>query len=125
MGFFGGYLFDGTSWSEFDPAEGSGVAYFGYTPRVYFEKEPASAPADVTREAAGLAAWLARRQGRTDEATLQELIAPFIADDTPEQDDDDDDDFNDLDDADIFVEAKVARFLRLVGLPVPAGWPRA
>lgn len=22
MGFFGGYLFDGTSWSEFDPAEG-------------------------------------------------------------------------------------------------------
>src|SRR5262245_17745879 len=122
MGFFGGYLFDGTSWSEFDPAEGhaldiaapwlsisifdsdiaivryeppgsgSGVAYFGYTPQAYFGNESASAPADVAREAAGLASWLTRLQGRTDEAALRELITPFIADDTQEQLDEDDED---------------------------------
>ena len=63
-----------------------------------------------------------REAAEATAAALQELIAPFIADDTPEQDDDDD--FDDLDDADIFVEAKVAGFFWSVGLPVPAGWPR-
>jgi len=43
----------------------------------------------------------------------RELIAPFIADDTPDEDD-----------ADIFVEVKVATFLRAAGFPVPTGLPR-
>ncbi len=158
MGFFGGYIFDGSSWHDFDPQSGqapagaagwlsvyvydsdiaevryepagpgSGTAYFGYTPRAYYEDESASAPADVTREAAGLASWLARQQGRTDEAELRQVIAPFIADDTPGQLDDleaDDDDMGLDDETDGFVEAKVSRFLKAVGLPVPQGLPRA
>lgn len=158
MGFFGGYIFDGSSWQDFDPnsgqasasavgwlsiyiydsdiaevrykptGPGSGTAYLGYTPRAYYEDESASAPADVAREAAGLASWLARQQGRADEAQLRQVIAPFIAGDTPEQLDDieeDDDDAGLEDEADIFVEAKVSRFLKAVGLPVPEGLPRA
>jgi hypothetical protein len=160
MGFFGGYIFDGSSWRDFDPqagqippvttmwlsvyiydsdiaevryepaGPGSGTAFLGFTPRAYYEDESASAPADVAREAAGLALWVARQQGRADEAELRQVIAPFIADDTPESlddldADDDDDDDADLDEADIFVEAKVSRFLKAVGLPVPPGLPRA
>jgi hypothetical protein len=155
VGFFGGYVFDGSSWDDFDPdsgqapagaapwlsidihdsdvatvryepaGPGSGIAYLGYTPRAYFEDESASAPADVTREAAGLAFWVARQQGRTDEAELQELIEPFLADDAPEPLDDLDDDEDPGDDADIFVEVKVRRFLQAIGLPVPGGLPGA
>ena len=81
MGFFGGYVFDGSTWREFDPdsdqwpdiaapwlsvyihdsdiatvryepgGPGSGIAYLGHTPRVYFGDESASAPAEVLREA--------------------------------------------------------------------------
>ena len=58
---------------------GSGIAYLGHTPRVYFGDESASAPADVLREAEGLAFWLARQQGRSDEAELRDLIASFLA----------------------------------------------
>jgi hypothetical protein len=51
---------------------------------------------------------------------LRELIASFLADDIQQQQlDDDEDDAEDLDDAEIYVEVKVARFLRAVGLPVP------
>ena len=117
MGFFGGYIFDGQGWLEFEPASGTvpevgtpwlkvvifdsdiadisyhpagpgtGVAYLGYTPRVYFEDENASAPSDVEREAAGLAAWVAAYQGGGDETALQDLIAPFLASDEDEDDD--------------------------------------
>ena len=157
MGFFGGYIFDGSIWREFDPQDdqvpaatatwlsicvydsdiaevryepagpGSGTAFLGFTPRAYYEDESASAPADVAREAAGLASWVARQQGRSDEAELRQLIAPFIADDAPESLDDldADDDSAGLDEADIFVEAKVSRFLKTIGLPVPPGLPRA
>lgn len=157
MGFFGGYIFYDSSWREFDlqagqipavtgtwlsvciydsdiaevryePAgPGSGTAFLGFTPRAYYEDESASAPTDVAREAAGLASWLARQQGRADEAELRLVIAPFIADDTPESLDDLDADEDDaeLNEADIFVEAKVSRFLTAVGLPVPPGLPRA
>ena len=143
MGFFGGYIFDGSTWHGFDPDSdqrldiaapwlsvyihdsdiatvryepiglGSGTAYLGYTPRTYFDDESASVPADVLREAEGLAFWLARQQGRSDESELRDLIASFLAGDTREQQ------FNDLDDAGIFVEVKVSRFLNAVGLPVP------
>ena len=157
MGFFGGYIFDGSSWRDFDPqagqvpagtalwlsvciydsdiaevryepaGPGSGTAFLGFTPRAYYEDESASAPADVAREAAGLASWVARQQGRADEAELRQVIAPFIADDTPESLDDldADDDDADLDEADIFVEAKVSRLLKALGLPAPPGLPRA
>ena len=110
MGFFGGYIFDGQGWLEFEPAAGTvpeggtpwlkvvifdsdiadisyhpagpgtGVAYLGYTPRVYFEDENASAPSDVEREAAGLAGRLRRatrrlaaaQAGRTASGVAQE-----------------------------------------------------
>lgn len=155
MGFFGRYVFDGRAWHGLDPyssqvlelappwlsvdiydsdigtvryepaGPGSGIAYLGSTPRMYFEDESASAPTDVLREAEGLAFWLARQQGSGDKARLRELIAPFLVGDTEEppllNEDDSgfDDGADDLDDAEIFVEVKVARFLQAVGLPVP------
>src|SRR5258708_13534 len=163
MGFFGGYIFDGHSWVEFEPSSattpevgspwlkvvifdsdladisyhpagpGTGVAYLGYTPRAYFEDENASAPTDVEREAAGLAAWIAAYQGGGDETALQDLIAPFLASDEDDEDeneaedpeggwDDDEpdleDDDEDLDD-DTFVEVKLARLFSAIGLPLP------
>jgi hypothetical protein len=147
VGFFGGYVFDGSTWHSFDPdsdqrpgiaapwlsvyihdsdiatvryepaGPGSGTAYLGHTPRTYFDDESASAPADVLRETEGLALWLARQQARSDVAELRELIASFLAGDSREQQLDDD--AGDLDDADIFVEVKVSKFLTAVGLPVP------
>jgi hypothetical protein len=151
VGFFGSYVFDGTDWHGFDPdsgeapdvvapwlsvdihdsdfavvryappGPGSGTAYIGYTPRAYFEDESASAPTDVPREAAGLASWLVRQQGRSDEAGLRELVASFLADDSP----DDLDDAGLEDDAEVFVEVKVSRFLKAVAVPVPGELPRA
>jgi hypothetical protein len=152
VGFFGSYVFDSTTWHGFDPdrdetpdivapwlsvnihdsdfaivryeppGPGTGTAYLGCTPRAYFEDESASAPTDVAREARGLALWLVRQQGRADEAELRELVASFLADDSPE---DLDDDAGFEDDADIFVEVKVSRFLAAVAVPVPEGLPRA
>jgi hypothetical protein len=171
MGFFGGYIFDGNDWLEFEPAEGTapevgsqwlkvviidsdiadisyhpagpgtGVAYLGYTPRVYFEDETASAPTDVEREAAGLAAWVAAYQGGGDEAALQDLITPFLAsdddeegagqdddeedegwgdEDEPDEDDEDEDEEDDdEDDDEAFVETKLVRLLSAIGLPLP------
>ncbi len=85
MGVFGTYLFDGTRWTEQDSEDeptaagpwlwidihdsdvatvkyrpigpGTGIAFLGFTPRVYFEDDSASDPTDVDREANGLAAW--------------------------------------------------------------------
>jgi hypothetical protein len=113
---------------RYQPAgPGSGTAYLGYTPRTYFEDESASAPTDVLREAEGLASWLAQQQGRGVEVELRELVASFLADDAQElllaDDADFADDAGDLDDDDIFVEAKVSKFLNAVGLPVPAELP--
>jgi hypothetical protein len=164
MGFFGGYIFDGRGWLEFEPSSGSapevgspwlkvvifdsdiadisyhpagpgtGVAYLGFTPRVYFEDDSASSPTDVEREAAGLAAWVAAYQGGGDETALQDLIAPFLAsdddEDDVEEDDEDDDawageedepdeDSDSDDDAEAVVEVKLARLLTAIGLPVP------
>jgi hypothetical protein len=155
VGFFGGYVFDGSTWRGFDPdsdqwpdiaapwlsvyihdsdfatvryepgGPGSGIAYLGCTPRVYFGDESASAPADVAREAEGLAFWLARRQGRSGEAELRDLIASFLVGDIREQQlhDDASAGAGDLDDADMFVEIKVSRFLAAVELPVPPELP--
>jgi hypothetical protein len=115
VGFFGRYVFDGSTWHGFDTdsdqwpdiaapwlsvdihdsdiatiryepgGPGSGIAYLGHTPRAYIGNESASPPVDVLREAEGLAFWLARQQGRNGEAELRDLIASFLADDVPEQ----------------------------------------
>jgi len=166
MGFFGGYIFDGHDWLEFEPSSGTvpkvdspwlkvvifdsdiadisyhpagpgtGVAYLGFTPRVYFEDDNASAPTDVERESAGLAAWVATYQGGGDEAALQDLIVPFLASDDGDDEEDDrdpdrggsawddeeepeDEPADDFDDDDALVEVKVARLFTAIGLPLP------
>jgi hypothetical protein len=109
---------------SYQPAgPGSGVAYLGVTPRTYFESPDASPPTDVTREAAGLATWWAARSGadtaarRAKEAELGEFLAEDIE---PGADLDEELDVDELDDAELFVELKTARFLRALGLPLPA-----
>lgn len=104
---------------------GNGIAYLGHTPRTYFENPDASAPTDVEREAAGLSAWWAQHRGgaRESERGAKEAeLSTYLADDLDpaelELNDEDDRDDN-LDDADIFVEVKTARFLAALDLPVP------
>jgi hypothetical protein len=152
MGFFGTYLYDGDQWHDADPdsrpthggpwmlldihdsdfttvtydpaPNGAGVAYLGVTPRTYFENETASAPTDVFREAAGLAAWWAATHPDGDTLAKEEQLVTFLAQDVDPEDDDLDDgdeqDVDDLDDAEVFVEIKTARFLRALDLPLPA-----
>ena len=109
---------------------GTGTAYLGFTPRSYFERDDASAPTDVDREAAGLAAWWRLvHSAAADEASGKESeLAAFLAHDLAESelpypDDDDDDDLeqddDNLDDAEVFVEVKTGRFIASLGLPVP------
>jgi len=152
VGFFGTYLYDGRRWASHElerlpevaepwlvldihdsdvatvvyrPAgPGSGVAYLGYTPRTYFEDDEASAPTDVARESAGLAAWWAHLRGEASEAerrAKERELARHLAEDVDpaEIDLDDDEDDDDLDDADVFVEDKAARFLAVLDLPLP------
>jgi hypothetical protein len=153
MGFFGTYLFDGTRWSEQQPEDeptaaapwllvdvhdsdiatvkysptgpGTGIAYLGFTPRMYFEDDSASAPTDVSKEADGLATWWGGLHPGTDEAERRakstELRAFLAADEAPI--DTDNGDSADSDDADVFVEIKTARFLDALGLPKPDGLP--
>lgn len=143
MGFFGTYQFNGTVWSEADPngpasvepvlwvdihdsdftmvryapaGPGSGVAYLGMTPRIYFDSDDASAPTDVDREARGLVAWWASLHADASDADKQAKqleIAAFLAGDEDPSDEDP------ADDADVFVEIKTARFLAAMGLPLP------
>lgn len=154
MGFFGTYAFDGTRWTAqqdqrlpqlaagwlwidihdsdfttvvYSPAgPGSGIAYLGDTPRSYFEDDQASDPTDVTREAAGLAAWWARRQPNVSDAqrtAKQQELATYLAEDIDldayyasggvEEDSDE------RDDGEIFVEIKTVRFLTALDLPLP------
>lgn len=153
MGLFGQYLYEGGRWSElaygtqptpqepwlcvgihdsdigavtFGPAgAGSGVAFLGVTPRIYFEDDAASPPTDPDREARGLSAWWAIVHRQTDEAARaakEAELRAFLAADIPLAFDEDDDD-EDLDDAEVLVEVKAARFIRALGLPVPAGLP--
>ncbi|MGK5679737.1 hypothetical protein [Actinoplanes sp. URMC 104] len=148
MGFFGTYLFDGERWngcerddlpsasepwllvdihdSDFTevvyrPAgPGSGAAYLGFTPRVYFENQNASDPTDVAREAKGLASWWARFRSDGDVARIvakeAELRTYLAGDKEPTEDG--------LDDADVFVEVKTARFVGALGLPPIEDLPR-
>jgi hypothetical protein len=147
VGYFGTYVYDGTTWSDHDADDlptvsepwlmvdihdsdittvryapagpGTGVAYLGETPRSYFEDDAASPPTDVAREAAGLAGWWAtRRMG--DPAAKQAELAGYLAADTDLSAAlDDVEDFDDLDEAEIFVEVKTIQFLTALDLPLP------
>ncbi|WP_089953195.1 hypothetical protein [Lentzea xinjiangensis] len=149
MGFFGTYAYEHGSWKtlsegELPPLEepflwidihdsditsvvyapagvGSGVAYLGLTPRTYFENPNASDPTDVLREAAGLAAWWASQSPSGDAAAKQaELLAYLAADENPDGFEwDESEDVDEIDDGDVFVEVKTARFLAALDLPVP------
>ncbi|MET0135837.1 MAG: hypothetical protein ABW215_19830 [Kibdelosporangium sp.] len=148
MGFFGTYLYDGKAWTTREPSQavgsaepwllidihdsdittvtyhpagtGSGTAYLGSTPRTYFEEEQASAPTDVHREAGGLVAWV---QGVHGTKVELEQVVSFLAEDEDPADLewDEEEDVDELDDAEIFVEVKTARFLAVLNLPVPDG----
>lgn len=102
---------------------GSGVAYLGSTPRTYFAREEASEPTDVAREAAGLAAWWERHHGPATvvagAAKTTELVTYLAQDEDPYEDFDEDEDVDELDDAEIFVEVRAARFLAALDLPLP------
>ncbi|MFC0435703.1 hypothetical protein [Kutzneria buriramensis] len=149
MGFFGTFVFDGSAWLTEPGAEkrvgepsllvdihdsdiativyrpagpGSGVAYLGFTPRSYFEDDAASAPTDVAREAAGLAAWWRLRSSASDAevAAKQQELAGYLAEDISADEDVDAAEIGaELDDAEVFVEVKTARFLAALGLPLP------
>jgi hypothetical protein len=102
---------------------GSGLAYLGDTPRTYFEDAGASAPTDVVREAAGLGFWWAQLRGGASDAerrTKEAELAAYLAEDRdPAEIDLDDEEDDELDDADVFVEVKTARFLAAIDLPLP------
>jgi hypothetical protein len=103
---------------------GSGVAYLGITPRSYFERDDASAPTDVRREAAGLTGWwrLVHGAAASEAADKESEIAAFLAHDLDPSEvvgDEEDEDDDDLDEAEVFVEIKTGRFLAMLGLPVP------
>jgi hypothetical protein len=149
VGFFGGFVFDRREWHDWDPdagtvplvdepwlsllihdsdittiayapsGSGSGVAYLGTTPRVYFGDATASAPTNTELEADALARWLTqsgRARDDADEQRVRDTIVGYLATDEPSRSGDVD---TDLDDADVFVEIKTVRLLRSIGLPVP------
>ncbi|MGW3346605.1 hypothetical protein ACWDA3_25100 [Nonomuraea rubra] len=102
---------------------GAGVAYLGYTPRTYFEDPEASAPIDVEREAAGLVSWWSQVHGVAEDAEREvkgrELHAYLAEDIAPGEVEWDEEDVDQLDDTEIFVEVKTARFLGALDLSVP------
>jgi hypothetical protein len=142
MGFFGTFEFTKSGWSKPDPGTGpssadfhlwldihdsdfatvayapaepgTGVAFVGYTPRVYFDIEDASEPTDPSREALGLATWTTTLDPNIDVASKRATIATFLASDEPPTEDRDLDD-----DAEAFVEIKVSRLLVELGVPLP------
>ncbi|MFD5829019.1 hypothetical protein [Lentzea sp. NPDC060358] len=149
MGFFGTYAFEHGEWKTLSegelpplsepslwidihdsditsvvytpPGPGSGVAYLGLTPRTYFENPNASDPTDVLREASGLAAWWALVHSGSDVVAKQAELLGFLAEDeNPDEFEwDESEDVEEIDDAEVFVEVKTARFLAALDLPLP------
>ena len=148
MGFFGTFAYEHGQWTTLSEGElppltepwlwidihdsditsavyapvgaGSGVAYLGLTPRTYFENPNASDPTDVLREALGLAEWWALNNTGDVLAKQAELVAYLAADEGPDFEWDESEDVTEIEDADVFVEVKTARFLEALGLPLPA-----
>lgn len=118
------YDSDITSVGYAPPLGGTGVAYLGVTPRIYFEDDNASAPTSADREAAGLASWWSAVHGVEDGPRIDEVrerIRGFLAEDVEEDwDPDAPDGADELDDGEIFVEVKTWRFLEVLGVPIPA-----
>ncbi|MEV0151779.1 MULTISPECIES: hypothetical protein [unclassified Nonomuraea] len=108
---------------------GSGIAYLGFTPRTYFEDEDASSPTDVVREATGLADWWMLRSqggGEVDHAVKASELLGYLAEDRDPWEldlDEEEEDVDVLDDGEVFVEVKTARFLEALDLPVPEDLP--
>ena len=101
---------------------GSGVAYLGVTPRIYFEDPRASAPTDVEREARALAAWATGSSPSSADpvAALSARIQPLLA--TADEETWDEADPVELDDNDLFVERKTLTLIAVLGLPEPEGY---
>ena len=105
---------------------GSGTAYLGCTPRLYFEQEDVSTSADAGCEAAVLALRLQQLLGVTADEGAQVTATrrlPRHDLDSRELDVNDEDEDEDLDDADVFVEIKTGHFLIALGLPMPNDLP--
>ncbi len=106
------------------PGDGTGQAFLGFTPRDYFDDPRASDPTDPVREGLGLAAWARRACGAAVEpATVERFLAvddPDDPNDPNEPGDAGDVDLTELDEAEVFVEVKVAHFLAALGLSIPA-----
>lgn len=155
MGFFGSFLYAGGEWSVVDVDEvdevplpallvavhdsdiafvsylpvgpGTGTAYLGHTPRVYFENEEASPPTDPLLEAAALATWwgAVHEHGCDEVAAKAVEILPFLATDEVEDETGGaavaaaDIQHQDLPDDDVFVEVTLQRFLTVLDVPIP------
>ncbi|MFI5712122.1 hypothetical protein [Kribbella sp. NPDC051620] len=152
MGFFGTYLYAGEQWTEHDPEQavevagawllidihdsdftvvryspeydGTGVAYLGYTPRMYFESEDDDSRTDTTREATALTTWWTNHTPTADPAAAgskRAELLPYLAEDhdTFDLEDEDGEDDEDLPDSEIYVEVKTADFLASLDLPLP------
>jgi hypothetical protein len=108
-----------------DPASPTSAAHPGC---ISVTSRPRHLPACSAKLKGWLSGWHGSKAG-SDEAELRDLIASFLAGDIPEQQIHDHasagTDAGDLDDAGIFVEIKVSRFLAAVGLPVPSELPGA
>ena len=145
VGFFGTYAFENGQWKTLSEGElpplvepflwidihdsdiasvvyapagpGSGVAYLGLTPSTYFENPNASDPTDVAREAAGLTAWWALHNSGDAVGKQAEILGYLAEDENP--DDLSLDEGVDVEDVDVFVEIKTARFLEVLDLPLP------
>lgn len=149
MGAFAAFLYDGTQWLPYDddipdaadpwlavdiydsdiatvryaPAgPGTGIAYLGDTPRNYFQDDEESAPIDIHREAAGLAAWWSLLHDIGDAGAIQAKeaeLGSYLATDTASTEAalDEQEDEPDTDEGELFVEIKTARFLTALDLP--------
>jgi len=149
MGFFGQFHFNGRAWATpvddpeppwltveihdsdiatitYEPAgPGSGIAFLGDTPRGYFDEEDASEPTDTAREAAGLAQWWALIHDEGAVGTKERELVAYLAEDseasggTAAPAEEELDDLDEIDEGEIFVEIKAARFIAALDLPVP------
>jgi len=130
VGFFGKFVYSDGQWS--DVASGSahlmvevhdsdiatvtyvpvgasqGIFYLGFQPRVYFEDPAASAPVDLDAESTGMAVWAKEILGTEIAPDSVRHLLAGTGETEPEDD---------------FVEVTVTKLLRLLNLPIPAGFP--